>query len=63
MTTTMLKKDEKTGEYYFDLQDFKDILDIDKVDTYETVINKDTNEVTITFFDKDGKRLLPKSKK
>lgn len=54
-----VKKDEETGELYLDLSDFSDYVDAGKVGSYEMVINEDKT-ITIKFYDKNGKNLLPK---
>lgn len=60
MSTVQIKK--HGDEYYVDINDFIDIVDISLVDTYETEFNEETGELMVTFFDKDGKQLALKGK-
>lgn len=57
--TIKVKTNPDTGESYFDIEDFKDIVDIDKVQWYNVEENGD-GSMTITFYDKDKKQIKPK---
>ena len=52
-----VKKDEKTQEHFFDLQDFSDIFDISKVEYYE--MEKIGENIVLKFLDKDKNILKP----
>jgi hypothetical protein len=56
-----VKHDKKTDEYYFDIHDFKDIIDISKVVSYK--MDKEDGGFTIKFYDKNDKLIKPKQKK
>ena len=44
-----VKKDEATNEFYFDLDDIKDLIDIDLIDSY-SIEQDDNGVISITFF-------------
>ncbi len=54
-----IKKDEESGEYYFDLEDIKDIIDISLIETYNLEKREDES-FAITFYDKDQNKIMPK---
>jgi hypothetical protein len=56
-----VKKDEESNQYYFDIQDFKDILDIDIVEFYK--LETDDECLKITFYDINKNIVLPKLNK
>jgi hypothetical protein len=55
-----IRSDKKTGANYLKLSDFKDIINVRKVDKVELCTCKDGFD--ITFYDKDGDILIPKTK-
>lgn len=54
-----IKKDEESGEYYFDLEELKDIIDISLIETYN-LEKKEDESFAITFYDKDQNQIIPK---
>jgi len=56
-----IKYDKKTKEYYFDIDDFKDLIDISKVVTYK--LDREDGGFTIKFYDKNKKLIKPKQDK
>ena len=57
-----IKKDEATGEYYIDLNDLAELFDDISVVEYYTIDEKDDGSLALEFFDKDDKKVEPKSK-
>jgi hypothetical protein len=54
-----VKKDENTGEYYFDVTDVSDLFeDASIVDTY-SLETRDDGTIILEFFDKDGNKVVP----
>ncbi len=53
---TTVKYDEESKEYYLDLEDFKDIVDISKVVYYKIKFKKDKS-VILSFYDKNKKKI------
>jgi hypothetical protein len=53
----VIRKDPETGELYFPLESFEDIVDIDKV-AYYSYEETDDNSMRITFYD-ENKQELP----
>lgn len=53
-----LKKDDEG--YYFDLHQFKDLIDIDLVEYY-TVEEDDSGAISVIFYDKDQNIIKPKA--
>lgn len=53
---TTVKYDEKSKEYYLDLEDFKDIVDISKVVYYKIKFKKDKSLI-LSFYDKNKKKI------
>lgn len=57
--TVVVKKDEETGEYYFDVTELSDLFDdISIIDTY-SIEMRDDKSIVVEFFDKDGKKVIP----
>jgi len=57
--TVFIKKDEESGEYYFDVTDISDLFeDASIVDTY-SIETKDDGSIVLEFFDKDGNKITP----
>lgn len=57
--TVVVKKDEESGEYYFDITELSDLFeDVSVVDTY-SIEMKDDKSMVVEFFDKDGKKVIP----
>jgi hypothetical protein len=54
-----IQKNEESGEYYFDINELKDILDISKIDTYN-IESLETGAFAITFYDVDKNQIMPK---
>lgn len=60
----VVKKDEESQEHYFDINDFKDLFNIDEIEYYEFESDPtDKLGYTLTFYDKNKKILLPKVNK
>ena len=58
--TVIVKKNEETGEYYFDVTDLSDLFDdVSLVDSY-SLENKDDGSIILEFFDKDNNKISPK---
>lgn len=60
MTRTItVRKDEETGEFYFDFEDLQDMFtNPELVDSYSVELRED-NTMVLEFFDKDGNRITP----
>jgi hypothetical protein len=60
--TIKVKYDKKTKERYFDIKDFKDIVDVKKIHGYKMEF---LNEgiIALTFYGKDSEQIIPKDKK
>ena len=56
-----VKKDEATNEFYFDLDDIKDLIDIDLIDSY-SIEQDDNGVISITFFDANDNKIIPVKK-
>lgn len=58
--TVVVKKDEETGEYYFDITELSDLFDdVSVIDTY-SIEMRDDNSIVVEFFDKDNNKIVPK---
>lgn len=58
--TVLIKKDEETGEYYFDVTDLSDLFDdVSLVDSY-SLETKEDGSIILEFFDKDNNKVIPK---
>lgn len=57
--TVVIQKDQDTGEHFFDLADFADIIDVNKVDSYQFSKNE-SGGLILEFFDKDNNKIIPK---
>ena len=58
--TVVIKKDEETGEYYFDMKDLEDLFeDASIIDQY-SMEWRDDESVVLEFFDKDNNKIIPK---
>ena len=58
--TVIIKKDEDTGEYYFDVNDLRDLFeDASIIDQY-SMETRDDGSIIIEFFDKDNNKVIPK---
>lgn len=55
-----IKKDEESGEYYFDVNDIKDIVDISIIDKYDMEKRED-GSFSLTFYDINGNVIIPKA--
>ena len=64
MKILTVKQDKDTGECYLDLESFKDLLDISKVNTYSLEEINDEGDVALIlkFYDKDGNVIDCKNK-
>lgn len=58
--TIEVKKDEESGEYYFDFNDLKDLFEDSSIVDQYSLEWKDDGSVVMEFFDKDGNKILPK---
>ncbi len=58
--TVIVKKDESTGEYYFDVNDLKDLFDDASIIDQYSMEWRDDGSVIIEFFDKDNNKVIPK---
>lgn len=58
--TIEIKKDEESGEYYFDFNDLKDLFEDSSIVDQYSLEWKDDGSVVMEFFDKDGNKILPK---
>lgn len=57
--TVVIKKDEESGEYYFDVTDLADLFeDVSLVDSY-SLETKEDGTIVLEFFDKDGNKVHP----
>lgn len=57
--TILVKKDEESGEYYFDITELSDLFeDSSIIDTYSVETNDD-GSIIVEFFDKDGNKVTP----
>lgn len=57
--TISVKKDEESGEYYFDFEDLKDMFtNPDLVDSY-SIETRDDGSIVLEFFDKDENKVVP----
>jgi len=57
--TVLIKKDEESGEYYFDVTDLADLFeDVSLVDSY-SLETKEDGSMVLEFFDKDGNKIHP----
>jgi uncharacterized protein YuzE len=52
-----VKYDKKTDQHYFDLKDFKNIIDINKVEFYN--LDTEGEDIALTFYDKKKKLMKP----
>jgi hypothetical protein len=62
--TLTVKQDKDTGECYLDLESFKDLLDISKVNAFslEEVNDDGSAALILKFYDKDGNVIDCKNK-
>lgn len=60
MTRTItVRRDEETGEFYFDFEDLEDMFtNPELVDSYSIELRED-NTMVLEFFDKDDNRITP----
>lgn len=57
--TIVVKKDEESGEYYFDFEDIKDMFtNPDLIDSY-SIETRDDGGIILEFFDKDENKIVP----
>jgi hypothetical protein len=57
--TVVIKKDEETQEYYFDMKDLEDLFpDPSLIDQY-SMEWRDDGSILLEFFDKDNNKILP----
>jgi hypothetical protein len=57
--TVVIKKDEETQEYYFDMKDLEDLFqDPSLIDQYSMEL-RDDGSILLEFFDKDNNKILP----
>lgn len=59
MKTAITIKKSDDGEHYIDINDFKDIVDIDKVEYYK-LESKDDGTLIVTFYDNDKNIIKPR---
>ncbi len=58
--TVIIKKDDSTGEYYFDVNDLRDLFeDASIIDQY-SMETRDDGSIILEFFDKDNNKVIPK---
>lgn len=57
-----IKKDEESGEHYIDLNDLAELFDDISVVEYYTIDEKEDGSLSLEFFDKDDKKVEPRSK-
>ena len=57
-----IKKDEESGEHYIDLNDLAELFDDISVVEYYTIDEKEDGSLSLEFFDKDNKKVEPRSK-
>ena len=63
MKTLTVKQDKDTGECYLDLESFKDLLDISKVNAFSLEeVNDGSAALILKFYDKDGNVIDCKNK-
>jgi len=61
--TLTVKQDKDTGECYLDLESFKDLLDISKVNAFSLEeVNDGSAALILKFYDKDGNVIDCKNK-
>ena len=59
MKTINIKKDEDSDECYFDISDFGEYYDVEKIESY--IFDKlENGDIAITFYDKNGEILKSK---
>jgi hypothetical protein len=58
MTTVQLKKDEETGESYFDLDDIAHFFEDPKSISYYELKELENNQISIIFYD-EQKNVIP----
>lgn len=57
--TISVKKDEESGEYYFDFEDLKDMFtNPELIDSY-SIETRDDGVIVLEFFDKDENKVVP----
>lgn len=57
--TVSVRKDEESGEYYFDFEDLKDMFtNPDLIYSY-SIETRDDGSILMEFFDKDENRVIP----
>lgn len=54
-----IQQDPKSKDGFIDIQEFKDLFDISKIDSYKLTSVENKNLI-LEFFDKDGNKILPK---
>lgn len=57
-----VKKDEDSGEYYFDFDDLKDLFEDPSIVDQYSLEWKDDGSVIMEFFDKDGNKIIVNKK-
>lgn len=57
-----VKKDPKSKEFYLDINDFKNIIDISRVKYYQ-LKETEKNHLVIEFFDNEKNKIIPINKK
>lgn len=57
-----VKKDPKSKEFYLDINDFKNIIDISRVKYYQ-LKEIEKNHLVIEFFDNEKNKIIPINKK
>jgi hypothetical protein len=55
-----VKKDEESGEYYFDFEDLKSLFEDPSLIEEYSMEWRDDGSVVLEFFDKDGNKIFPK---
>lgn len=57
--TISVKKDEESGEYYFDFEDIKEMFtNPELIDSY-SLETRDDGVLVLEFFDKDENKVVP----
>lgn len=57
--TISVKKDEESGEYYFDFEDLKEMFtNPELIDSY-SLETRDDGVLVLEFFDKDENKVVP----
>lgn len=57
--TVIVKKDEDSGEYYFDISEISDLFeDFSLIDSY-SIEQLDDGSIIVEFYDVDGNKVIP----